>query len=464
MKDLQAVGPRSSPSTSTNAIVLSVALLFVPALCGCTTPRVTYYQVKDTGAPPQADIYSVQEDGSDLIALATSPDAEYPCGFTSDKRVVFTRVATTGQLNVYIVNADGTNLQPLATAAGANVCFGVSADDRIIYTRAAIFGVGASRDVFSVKPDGGDVHILANSVAHDEFPFAITSNNRVIFGRQDSVAVQDSPGYSILSIPAAGGSVTPIMGFLTGANFEGVTSKGTVIMGHKSNTEIWTKKDDGSGTSNIASQWTNPLTSNYFKAPYGGLRKASICAITGDDRFLFDLAGVYQAGDQFVDTWVVNADGTGLQMVHHPNRGALDSCAGYTYNVAVIRRSTPITPYGCTSCENLLAVPLTGGTEVALGTAGHRYTFQTGLYDRVLFRENSGSTYTLYAVNADGTNLKMLDQSGIPQSVRGNTLTQMIFERDTQLWQSTELYSVPIDGSSAPVLLANPGKLGFVAK
>src|SRR5262245_42878435 len=197
MKDPQAIGLHDSPPTSTNTVFLTLAPLFVGALCGCTTPRITYYQVKDTGVPPQADIYSVKEDGSDLVALATSPDAEYPCGVTSDKRVVFTRVATTGQLSVYIVNGDGTNLQPLATAAGANVCFGVSGDDRIIYTHATVFVAGAVRDIFSVKPDGGDVKNLANSVAHDEFPFAITSNNRVIFGRQDFAPFQENPGYSI---------------------------------------------------------------------------------------------------------------------------------------------------------------------------------------------------------------------------------------------------------------------------
>lgn len=439
-----------------------VICLLALGLSSCTTQRVIYYTWSFNGSRIQADMFLVKEDGTGFVALANSPDDEYPCGITSDKRVVFTRMSQDAHGSIYVINADGTGLQTLQSTGENNLCFGVSGDDQVIFTRSAYFGPNQRRDIYSVNADGSNQtnpNLLASTYA-DEFPLAITSNNRVVYARQDRAAIQDKPGYSIFSIPAAGGVATPIIGSLEGRTFAGVTPKGTILLSYIPNHELSTIHDDGTNAVAIAAQLTNPATSTYFQAPFAGIRSTTVCAISGE-RFLFDFQGVYQAGDSFTDTYVVNADGTGLTLVHHPSRGMQDSCRGFAYTTAVIQRSTPLPPYSCsTPCTNLLTVPLTGGAETPLAMPGHSYTFQTAAYNYVIFSEFVGKLSTLYAVKNDGTGLLVLDQFGVKQKVTGTTQTRLIFEHDTGIVESTDLNAVPIDGSKPTMSLANPGNFG----
>src|SRR5262249_50524 len=150
-----------------------------------------YVDGSASGGNIHYDIYLIQEDGQGRVALATSPDSEYPCGSTSDGRVVFTRMQPLGTTaapgpnahGIWIVNADGTGKKQLRSADD-EVCFGVTANNLVVFARGALIA-GSPHDIYSVKADGTNATSptpLATSW-RDDRPLGLSSDNRVIFGR-----------------------------------------------------------------------------------------------------------------------------------------------------------------------------------------------------------------------------------------------------------------------------------------
>jgi TolB protein len=96
----------------------------------------------------------------DLTNLTRSPKSEerYPCWSPDGKRIAFISDRD-GPPNLYIMDADGGNVRRLTKTRA--VCYMPSwAGDRIV------FGLHGDRpDMASVRPDGGDLHVLGEG--HD---------------------------------------------------------------------------------------------------------------------------------------------------------------------------------------------------------------------------------------------------------------------------------------------------------
>src|SRR5689334_20143752 len=104
------------PSCVSLGIVLCLSMM-----TGCGPSRIVYQHADTLGG--QKDVWVIREDGTQGAVVANSQDDEQACGITTDRRIVFTRQTPAGG-DLYVINEDGTGLTPLRTTPDDEACFG----------------------------------------------------------------------------------------------------------------------------------------------------------------------------------------------------------------------------------------------------------------------------------------------------------------------------------------------------
>ncbi|HEV7868375.1 MAG TPA: M28 family peptidase, partial [Chthoniobacteraceae bacterium] len=148
---------------------------------------------------PAMDIFSAQQDGTQLARLTEAEGYDAEAAFSPDgKQIVFCSLragyaqASTPEVkqrlekdpayygDIWIMNADGTNQRQLTTAAGYDGGPFFSPDgQRIVWRRFDESGMNA--DVFTMKTDGSDVRRLTEFKSMSWAPFYHPSGKYLIF-------------------------------------------------------------------------------------------------------------------------------------------------------------------------------------------------------------------------------------------------------------------------------------------
>jgi hypothetical protein len=104
-------------------------------------------------AGPTGDVYAVDADGGNLVALATAPEREISSGFDGN-HVFITRYPAPSEVeqgDLYSVGENGGELTPLATSSDTESLAGW-VGDRVFYTRTTA--------LYSVRLDGSDTRLI----------------------------------------------------------------------------------------------------------------------------------------------------------------------------------------------------------------------------------------------------------------------------------------------------------------
>ena len=188
------------------------------------------------------------------IALANTVDSATYRGSTADGRVIYSRSTaipntSSVQGDLYIVNADGTNTIALGNSPDFHEGFNaVAPDGRIIYSR-----VGATDglyDLYAVNADGTGAVALANSATFQEFFQVFTANGRVIYSRENGTLV------SLFAVNTDGTGATFLPG---GTSFLANTPSGKVLMSNNNNGNVNLQivSPDGTGSIPLANTGNN---------------------------------------------------------------------------------------------------------------------------------------------------------------------------------------------------------------
>lgn len=175
-----------------------------------------------------ADLYSINADGTDLITLANSKDHEYFNGVTLNGRIVITSRYSAEKSGLHSINLDGTDRIILTNSASEELFNGITRSGRVIFSWKTN---GRMRDISSINADGTGMVNLTNSPDYDEFFLDITSSGRVIFARLVDGVYRgfysvNADGSDLITFALAG-NLSTLPGY---AGYMGVTTSGRAIL------------------------------------------------------------------------------------------------------------------------------------------------------------------------------------------------------------------------------------------
>jgi len=338
------------------------------------------------------------------------------------RTVAFTRQVGS-QFDLYLVQEDGTDERALVTGPGDKFFFGVS-HNRLLFMWSRPGADGQSqKDLYSIAPDGSGLIALASSADDEEFE-GPTADERVVFTR----IVGRNRQRDLYSIKLDGTGQVPLATSGDSEYVEFMTADGRVVFGRDAGgrIDLYSIRADGTGTVLLASGFTP------------GVRP------TADGRIVF----ARPTAPDRSDLWIVNIDGTGLRQ--------LTNLPGQTRAVAETPSGRLIIDVSSNlNQEDLYSIGLDGTGLAPLAVGPDRQRF--GALDadgRVVFTRLRGGREDIHVINEDGTGLRVLADSDDIELPLTAVAGQVFFLRSNGADATSELYRIPMDGSTAAVLLA----------
>jgi hypothetical protein len=125
-------------------------------------------------AGPTGDVYAVDADGGNLVALTTANEPEAGAGFAGSHVIIirFVGPSDATQPDLFAVDENGGELVPLASSSDIEAFRG-SAGDRVIYERMT--------NLYSVRLDGSDTRPIVETPAAANYLLA-SMGDRIVYG------------------------------------------------------------------------------------------------------------------------------------------------------------------------------------------------------------------------------------------------------------------------------------------
>jgi len=254
-------------------------------------------------------LFTINPDGTDLQQLTNLPPTGFPVldpVYSPDgSQVVFSHDMT-GAVELYVVNADGTDLRQVTHDNGENL-FPIWSPDglRILFSRLYI----SSNQFFdhhlaSINPDGSGLRIITRNLFDDYEPAYTPDGSKIVFASSRGALI------SALWVGDSEGSQATR---LTAPELEGgypdVSPDGRQVAfdSHESTKLppfLWIMRTDGSHL--------RRLTSLFAAHP----------AFAPDNKKIAFVGGTVFPGTG--DLYLINPDGSGLQLVLHCPEGCLN--------------------------------------------------------------------------------------------------------------------------------------------
>ena len=158
------------------------------------SPDGTKIVFESTRAGPDADVFVMNSDGTNVIALTDNDVTDGTPVFTPDGRFVVYASEQDGNLDVFRMKADGSEKVNLTRHPGTDGHPRVSPDGRLIYFNSnrssdpATFSRGYmdrdhNHEIYSMTLDGGDVRRLTDLPDWDTYP-AVSPDGRQLLWRR----------------------------------------------------------------------------------------------------------------------------------------------------------------------------------------------------------------------------------------------------------------------------------------
>jgi TolB protein len=124
-----------------------------------------------------ADLYTMNPDGSSRVQLTTNPAEDVDPRWSPDGTQIAFASNRTGAYEIYTMDAAGTNVRQL-TSLGANSRRpSWTADGRILFQS----DLGGNRDVYAINADGSGLTNLTHSPSDDAYAAASPHGGKVVF-------------------------------------------------------------------------------------------------------------------------------------------------------------------------------------------------------------------------------------------------------------------------------------------
>ena len=376
----------------------------------------------------QLELLSIAEaDGNPgIVDITTAPTGvKSLVGFSAADEVVYkiSTTATTSTGDLYAVNVDGTNDRLIAPGM---LVHGWADGSHLIASK----GPQYARDVYVVPVDGtGEIALSADATKDDQYE--ALSNGKVIVRRGTL-----GGNFDLYAIPALGGAAVQLTSETTEETFNGISASGRILYrtGTPPNYDVFSVTDAGTGKMTLASS----------------VNDETVAGILGDRVFIQETVPTMDASEGNV--YAVNADGTSFvalsSTVDVPENFVGVTAGGR----ALINVQTGFMPLA----YQLTSVPAAGGTGAILvdSDAGG---FDLLVGERVVYHR--GSPSKLFAINADGTGLTTLVDTGVDPAPVGFGAGRILF---TMAEAATpKLWSVPIAGGTPVKLRPEAGSDTF---
>jgi TolB protein len=158
------------------------------------SPDATRIVFESTRDGPDADIFLMNADGTNVVQLTRNDYSESTPVFTPDGASIVFASEQDGNLDVFIMRVDGTGLRNLTRHPGADGHPRVSPDGRRIFFNSnrtsdpATFARGTmdrehNHEIFSMTLDGGDVRQVTDLPDWDTYP-AVSPDGRELLWRR----------------------------------------------------------------------------------------------------------------------------------------------------------------------------------------------------------------------------------------------------------------------------------------
>jgi Tol biopolymer transport system component len=136
------------------------------------------FQSNRTG---NADIYTMNPDGSNRVQLTTTPSEDVDPRWSPDGMRIAFASDRTGIFQIYTMNADGTDVRQLTTLLGHNRRPSWTADGRILF-HSDVDDPAQARDIFVMNADGSGVTNLTNTPGGDDaYATASPRGSKIVF-------------------------------------------------------------------------------------------------------------------------------------------------------------------------------------------------------------------------------------------------------------------------------------------
>lgn len=371
-------------------------------------------------SPDQRALYIVNEDGTNLTALADSSGVHRFQGKLPDGRIVYEAYyASERQSDIFVVNANGTGISGVATSAEVETTRAITSDGRIIYSRYAT--TDAPHDIIAANPATGAQCVIGGTPASEDF-LKLAQQDLVFFRRCTTAGcgiylgdcnrvnlITDQPINSssrALATTASGRVVYVDSGFfIHSTRLDGTDAK---VLG-KADT-------DGASVPIIHGDWVIwTANSDIIRAAADGSQTAVLASGDGD----YYAQGVTSSGRLIYQRGYANwMEATDLYSVRL--NGADAKTLAETSSTEFFDRITPsdrvlyqryISPSGGEpDSYELVSVAQDGTNEVILGSRWHS-NISAGVTpaNRVVYSHHDGRGHVdLYAVGEDGSNERFL--------------------------------------------------------
>lgn len=361
--------------------------------------RVIVWRQQSDG---QRHLYIVNEDGTELRAIADGTGSHYYKETAINGRVIF-ESSVDGQTDIFSVNPDGTGLLNLTNSADNDTFQATTTAGTVIYSRGQ--QNGAQQDIYQVNTDGAQTCAIANS-AQSEIFLALGADNRVIYKKCTTDSCTSGPkSWTIYA--ASCSSTTPITTQNVNGDLRvlGATPAGRIIFLATDDLQqgyLYSANANGSDWKQLAAarRWPTPLIHG----------ESVVYTHAASDSQNFDIHAIAASGGEPT----VLADTTEPELIQ-----AITADGRLIYSTGV--SSAPSTPY------DIYSVRLDGSERRTVAGAAYREYFDTlSGTGRVLYQAGINEVdrgYELRSINSDGTNEIILASGSRSNQYRSDAIT-----------------------------------------
>lgn len=372
--------------------------------------------------PTQRAIYIVNEDGTNLTALADGPGSHRFGGTLPDGRIVYeTYYSAERQSDIFVINADGTGASSVAASADVETMRAITSDGCVIYSRYA--NLDAPHDILAANPATGAQCVIGGTEASEVF-LKLAQQDLVFFRRCTTA------GCGIYLGDCNQVSLITDQPINTSARALATTSSGRVVYVDSqfgihstrldgSDAKVLGKADSDSASVPIIHGdwviWTANL--NIVRAAADGSQTAALTSgngrhyargVTAAGRLIYQRISYPQQFTEAVDLYSVQLDGAGATAL--ATTASTEYFDRITPSDRVLYQRYMSPSGGEPDSYELVSVGQDGANEVILGSRWHS-NISSGVTpaNRVVYAHHDGnSRVDLYAVGEDGTDERFL--------------------------------------------------------